>query len=82
MENWNSVSHNMSRLQIPKCKLKVTLWKYHTSLIFKKKASTSHYTDVGGDASRPKKPLIDESLLVAVKISMIIMYVPICSVDF
>jgi hypothetical protein len=50
--NWNYVSHNMSRLQIPKCKLKVTLVKYHTSL--KKKAFTSHYSDVGGDAPRPK----------------------------
>jgi hypothetical protein len=40
---------HMSRLQIPKCKLKVTLLKYHTSLI-KKKDFTSHYTtDVGGE---------------------------------
>jgi hypothetical protein len=40
---------HMSRLQIPKCKLKVTLLKYHTSLI-KKKDFTSYYTtDVGGE---------------------------------
>jgi hypothetical protein len=39
-----------SRLQ--KCKLKVTLLKYHTS--FLKKAFISHFNDVGADALRPK----------------------------
>ncbi len=38
--------------QIPKCKLKVTLLKYH--ILHPKKAFRSNYTDVGGDALRPK----------------------------
>jgi hypothetical protein len=42
-----------SRLQ--KCKLKVTLMKYHTSLKKEKReAFTSHFNDVGADALRPK----------------------------